>query len=245
MLKINNVSKSFGGVRAIDNVSFHVQDGSITALIGPNGAGKTTMFNIIAGLLEPGQGEIIFEGRNINRLPVYKRARLGISRTFQVLRHLPELSAEDNIILGMRKSHESFWDCFLPQKSRENKLRKEADKILRQVDLADKKHLDACELSYGQKKLLEIMRAFAQPAKLILLDEPASGVNPTMLKKISALIKEKQKAGYTLLIIEHNIPWVMGLADSVVVFNEGKKLTEGSPKEVQKDPRVMRAYLGK
>jgi len=244
ILRVKNLVKSFGGLVAVNKCSFEVETGSITALIGPNGAGKTTMFNLINGVLKHDDGEIIFKETHLKNLDFDKRARLGIGRTFQAIRVFPQLSALENIMLGFPHYQDNFLDIFHPNKENEKQVRKEALELLQVVNLQDKANLAAGSLSYGQQKLIEIMRAVATGAELFLLDEPAAGVNRTLLHSIVALIKKLQKEGKTIMIVEHDMGFVMDVSDSVIVMDYGREIACGKPSEVQKNPRVLEAYLG-
>ena len=246
MLKIANVSKHFEGVKAVDKCSFEVKKGSITALIGPNGAGKTTLFNIMTGFIEPNKGKVFFRGIDITELAPEKRALLGISRTFQIIRLLPKLTVLENLLLAM-PNHDEFWHPLFFRK--EMKIQEEencqkAMEYLKFVGLDVKLNDLAINLSFGQQKLLEIAKALAQDSDLIMFDEPASGVNLTMLAKIRGLLLKLKEQGKTILFIEHNMDFVMDIADKIIVLDYGKKIAEGTPKQIQGSRKVIDAYLG-
>lgn len=245
LLEIQNITKAFGGVKAIDNCSFQVRKNTITGLIGPNGAGKTTMFNTISGLIAPDEGNIYFNDQNITQIASHKRAKLGIARSYQAIRLFPELTALENIVIAFEENKEKLWHAFTNHKPNQEKLKKRALKLLEEVNLEEKNNLKGYELSYGQKKLIEILRTKANDSQLILLDEPTAGINPTLIKKVTKIIRQFKEDGRTVLIVEHNMPFIMDLCETIVVMDQGKHLITGKPKEVQTNPEVLQAYLGK
>lgn len=245
MLKVQNLHKSFGGVKAVNHCSFEVEKGSITGLIGPNGAGKTTTFDLIAGLMTPNEGTIVVNGKNVTNWPTHKRAKHGIGRTFQAVRVFPEMKTIDNIIVAFQDHPEKLRHSFRSLKKKKNELTQRAMKLLKDVGIADKAHLNAGDLSYGQKKLLEIARAVASGAELFMLDEPAAGINPTLLTHIRDYIIKLNKEGKTFFIVEHNMPFIMEISHKIIVLDYGKEIAVGTPKEIQNNQRVIEAYLGK
>jgi len=248
LLAARNLCKSFGGVRAVDGVTLEVASGSITGLIGPNGAGKTTLFNLLANAIHPDQGDVIFDGFPIHTLPSHEVARQGLTRTFQVARVLSRLSVMENMLLAtQQQTGERFWQVWLqPGKiaEEERQQRDRAWEILESVGLAAKAQDYAGSLSGGQRKLLELGRALMSRPKLILLDEPAAGVNPTLINQICDHIRTWNRQGLSFLIIEHNMDVIMSLCDRVWVMAEGRNLASGTPAEIQHNPEVLEAYLG-
>ena len=248
LLRATGLSKSFGGIKAVNNASLSVERGSITGLIGPNGAGKTTLFNLLANFIEPDCGEIWFDGMPIHNLPSHKIATLGFIRTFQVARVLSRLSVLENMLLATpHQTGENFFQVWLQQKQlrieeRENKAR--ALEILESVGLAAKAYDYAGALSGGQRKLLEMARTLMTNPKFILLDEPAAGVNPTLINQICDHILRWNQQGISFLIIEHNMDVIMTLCDRVWVLAEGSNLASGTPAEIQSNEQVLQAYLG-
>ncbi len=247
VLEVKDLHKTFGGINAVAGCDFSVERGRIVALIGPNGAGKTTVFNLITGFLKSDKGKVILEGENITDLNPYKIAEKGISRTFQLIRLFPKMTVMENMLLAMKHRHEGLFDALIKKKKMkelEKNNERRAMELLEFVNLYAKANELAGNLSYGQQKLLEIARALAQEPEIIMLDEPASGVNPTMLKKIGELLIKLKKQGKTILFIEHDMEFVMNIADKVVVMDYGDEIAVGSPKEIQRNKRVIDAYLG-
>jgi neutral amino acid transport system ATP-binding protein len=248
ILSAKNLHKSFGGVAAVQDASIEVATGSITGLIGPNGAGKTTLFNLLSNFITPDSGEVLFNGQPIHTLPSHQIARQGMVRTFQVAKALSRLSVLENLLLGApAQSGENFFNVlFQPGRIRqeERQAKQRAMEILDSIGLAAKAHDYAGGLSGGQRKLLEIGRALMTQPKLILLDEPAAGVNPTLINQICEYIQLWNKAGVSFLVIEHNMDVIMSLCDRVWVLAEGANLAVGTPTEVQRNPQVLEAYLG-
>lgn len=248
LLEVTNLNKSFGGVRAIDNLSFSVEAGQICAIIGPNGSGKTTFINLITGVLEPVSGDIRLDGKSIRGLPRWKIARLGVTRTFQNLRLFNTLSVLDHVMAGrFVRSHASFASSVFLTKSARTENRENVDRcmeLLALVGLDGKEHLAAKSLPYGQRRQLEIARALATEPRLILLDEPAAGMSSGEIKDLIKLIFKIRAQGITVVFIEHRMPVVMTAADNIVVLNYGQSIAQGSAEEIQSDARVIEAYLG-
>lgn len=248
LLAASGLIKSFGGLVAVDQVSIDVANGSITGLIGPNGAGKTTLFNLLSNFIHPDKGRVLFDGEPIHQLQSYQIAQRGMIRTFQVARVLSRLSVLENMLLAAQhQTGENFWLTWFKQKqitAEERQQREQAMTILDSIGLAHMTHEYAGALSGGQRKLLEMGRALMSHPKLILLDEPAAGVNPTLINQICDRILTWNRDGLTFLIIEHNMDVIMSLCDRVWVLAEGRNLAVGSPTEIQTNAQVLEAYLG-
>ncbi len=248
MLNVVDLVKDFGGLRAVDGVSFEVEEGTITGLIGPNGAGKTTTFNIVAGLFPPTAGKVAFDGRDITGMPSYKSFGRGLVRTFQIPRPFSEMTVLENLMtVPQNQLGERFWNNWLRPgavRGEERELRDRAIDILTFLNLTHLGEEAAKNLSGGQLKLLELGRALMSEPRMILLDEPGAGINPTLLGEIVEKIAELRQRGITFMIIEHNMDLVMTLCQRVLVMAEGKLLMEGSADEVRNDERVLEAFLG-
>jgi branched-chain amino acid transport system ATP-binding protein len=248
VLQALNVSKRFGGVTAVDQMSFSVASGEILGLIGPNGAGKTTMFDLLAGSVAASSGQIKLMGQDVTRAPAHRRLAGGMGRTFQIPRPFPELSLIDNMLLARQnQSGERLWANFLAPRRIAAEERAARDKALGLLDLVALRKLaddPARVLSGGQRKLLELARVMMADPKVVLLDEPAAGVNPTLLEVLIERIREINGTGVTFVLIEHNIDMVTRLCHRILVMASGAMLCEGAPDEVARDPRVIEAYLG-
>lgn len=243
VLEVNGIRKHFGGVKAVDGVSFHVDEGEILGLIGPNGCGKSTLFNCILGQLTPTGGEVRLDGRPITCLYPSQLNRLGVSRTFQLLQVFPNLSVRENLILaGQEHKGTMLKRLFGP---RDAGLTPDADRMIAFFKLEHLAGQKAGGLSYGQQKLLDAAMAFMAGPRLVLLDEPAGGVNLTMLANLKERLQAiNRELGATFVVIEHNMDFVMSLCSRVVVMAEGRVLAEGTPAAVRADPAVVEAYLG-
>jgi branched-chain amino acid transport system ATP-binding protein len=248
ILDIDKLTLKFGGLTALDDVSFHINEGEILGLIGPNGAGKTTCFNAITGVYRPTSGTISFQGESLAGRKRFQIAQAGIARTFQNIRLFPTMTALENVLVGADAQHTTgmFSALFrLPKHRREEAEGHDlAMQLLRFMGLANKADELAANLSYGDQRRLEIARAMATKPKLICLDEPAAGFNPQEKRVLMDLIRKVRDQGFTVLLIEHDMRLVMGVTDRIVVLEFGKKIAEGAPAEIRDNPAVIAAYLG-
>jgi ABC-type branched-subunit amino acid transport system ATPase component len=249
ILRADRLQKAFGGILAVHDVSFNVKRNEITAIIGPNGAGKTTILNLITGIYPPTSGKILFEGKTISILKPFQIAFQGIMRTFQNLQVFQNMTVLENVMVGLHTQTQSeFFSCLLhlAKVSKEEKIIKEKGyALLRFFNLEEKAHWLSASLPYGDQKRLEIARALAGKPKLILLDEPVAGLNIRETEEMSELILKIREKGLTIILVEHDMNLVMGISDKIIVLNYGLKISEGTSREVQMDPNVIQAYLGK
>jgi ABC-type branched-subunit amino acid transport system ATPase component len=248
LLEIKEVSRSFGGVNALDGVSLAVEKGGVHGLIGPNGAGKTTLINILSGIIAPSSGQVFFDGAPVHTLPAHRLAARGVARTFQNIRLFPTMTCLENVIAGQ---HLIAPRPFLPRlfclpsaRREESRYGQQAMECLHHVGIADRAHFPAKALSYGERRRLEIARALASRPRLLLLDEPVAGMRQKGVQQVNRLIQSLAAEGMTILLIEHNMSFVMGLCSKITVLNFGRILITGSPEQVSHCPEVIEAYLG-
>ena len=248
LLEVRGLHRWFGGLHVIDGVSFSCRAGIVKAIIGPNGAGKTTLFNLIAGSLAPASGSILFDGRETTRLPPHQVARRGISRTFQATRLFPRMSVLENVMVGRHvRSRGGFVAGMVGPAliGRGEKRAREASlAVLEDLGVAELAGRDASSLPFGRQRVVEIARALASEPRLLLLDEPACGLNPAETEEMGALIGRIRDRGITVLIVEHDMSLVMNISDEVLVLSAGRRIAEGGPRDVQADPQVVAVYLG-
>jgi branched-chain amino acid transport system ATP-binding protein len=248
-LEVERLEKSFGGVKAVDGISFSVEEGETVGIIGPNGAGKTTVFNLITGFYRANQGRILFYGKNISSLPPYRLPHLGIARTFQNLRLFSNLTVFENVLSAIlrRDGYSIVASIFRTTNyfTGESKAEEKARGLIDFFQLTGKEDYQANSLPYGEQRRLELARALSLKPKLLLVDEPGAGMNPKEIQDLTQILKEvKKKFSLAILIIEHQMGLVMNISDKVVVMDFGEKIMEGTPGEVKKDKRVIEAYLG-
>ena len=248
MLEVNGITQVFGGVTALDDVSFSITKGDITGVIGPNGAGKTTLFNIVTGIYTQTAGRVLLESRDISGLPPEKLVRLGMVRTFQNIELFGQMSVLENVMVGLHtKSSSGLLSCSLkmPWSMKEERcIREGAMKWLDFTGITELADVTAANLPFGKGRLLEIARALASEPRIILMDEPAAGLNSQETLMLASLIKRISDLGITVVLVEHDMELVMDICDRIVVLNLGRKLAEGTPREIQENPEVVAAYLG-
>jgi branched-chain amino acid transport system ATP-binding protein len=240
LLDVKDLNKAFGGIQAVSHCTFSVEEGSITGLIGPNGAGKTTAFNLISGILKPDSGEVWFQGKRIDKLQPHKITRMGLSRTFQITRNLEDMTVLENLVVQspVQGLKGLFGKSIRPEEQ------ERAMELLDFLGITHLAHEETRNLSFGQKKLMDFAALLMANPRLVLLDEPAGGVNPALLEEIITHIKALNSQGITFLVVEHNMELVMGACNPVVVMAAGMVIAQGTPEEIQNNPEVLEAYLG-
>jgi branched-chain amino acid transport system ATP-binding protein len=248
LLSIRGVSKRFGGLQAVDDVSFDVAPGTIKALIGPNGAGKTTLFNLVSGVMPPDAGEIRFDGAPVQGLAPHKIAARGMSRTFQHIRLFPKMTVQENVMMGRhihgRAGFIAGMLCLPYTWAEERRIREKSLEILELLGISGQASEQATSLAYGQQRVVELGRALACEPRLLLLDEPAAGLNIRETVEMGRMIGKIRDMGVTVLLVEHDMSLVMNISDEVVVLSYGQKIAEDRPLAIQKNPEVVRVYLG-
>ena len=245
MLEVTNINKFYGGVRAVENVSIEVKKGKIIGLIGTNGAGKTTLFNVISGFDKSDNGIVNLSGKDITKLTPSNIAELGLIRTFQTATGFPRLTVLENLLVFSSKNNFNFFDNFLVKQDNSHDLIETAENVLKNFGLLEKKNQWVADLSAPELKILEFARAIMGDPLIMLLDEPAAGVNPALLENLMSIITELNKNGVTFLIVDHNLRFICEITDYIYVMNDGKLIAEGTPDAIINNELVIQTYIGK
>jgi len=244
MLKIENLTKKFGGITAVNNCSLEIEKGKITVLIGPNGSGKTTIFNLISGIIKPDQGGVFLNNQNILNYSVDQISNLGISRLFQQPRLFKNLTVKENLLLAIDNEDVKLWKNIFGLNKITEEKQETVKNILEYVGISETKNKIANELSFGQKRLTELARTILNPHQLLMLDEPVGGVNPKIKKDIAKFLLGLKEQGQTILLIEHDMLFTFNIADCIIVINAGRVIAQGTPNEIKQNKEVLETYLG-
>lgn len=244
MLEVKKIYKNFGGIKALNDCSFIIKKGIITGLIGPNGSGKSTIFNLISGIIRPDKGKIIFDKYDITKKSSEDISNLGVSRVFQKSKLFDNLTVKDNLLLAFDNNDTKFWRNFFKIRYVDNKKNKTIKKLLQSVELFESLNKQVKDLSYGQKRLIELIRAIINPHSFLILDEPVAGVNPNLKQKIKKILLDLKSEGETILIIEHDMNFIFDIADKIIVMDEGAVIAIDKPDKIKKNKLVREAYLG-
>jgi len=244
MMKIKKLTKHFGGIKAVNDCSFIVKKNTITALIGPNGAGKSTVFNLISGIIKENSGQIIFNGKDITHLSPEKVSNSGISRLFQQTRLFNNLTVRENLLLALDNEDTKFWKILFGRNKITKEKKEKIKEMLKLIEMGKFENELTRNLSYGQKRLIELIRTILNPHQFLILDEPVAGVNPKLRKNINKILINLKNQGETILLIEHDMNFTLNIADVIIVLEKGKVIAEGTPKDIRINPKVLEIYLG-
>ena len=244
MLKVENLTKHFGGVKAVNACSFEIEKGKITALIGPNGSGKTTIFNLISGIIKSDKGKIFFNRKDITNFSVDEISNFGISRVFQQSRLFKNLTVKENLLLAIDNEDTKLWKNIFGLNEITKEKKEKVNEILKEFGILEIENKTANGLSFGQKRLVELARTVLNPHKLLMLDEPVAGINPKIRQDIAKLLIKLKNKGETILLIEHDMVFTLGLADDIIVLDAGKVIAVGNPNEIRNNKLVLETYLG-
>ena len=244
MMEVKKLTKHFGGIKAVNDCSFIVKKNTITALIGPNGAGKSTVFNLISGIIKENSGQIIFNGKDITHLSPEKVSNSGISRLFQQTRLFNNLTVRENLLLALDNEDTKFWKILFGRNKITKEKKEKIKEMLKLIEMGKFENELTRNLSYGQKRLIELIRTILNPHQFLILDEPVAGVNPKLRKNINKILINLKNQGETILLIEHDMNFTLNIADVIIVLEKGKVIAEGTPKDIRINPKVLEIYLG-